>query len=198
MKPGNALLISTGQTAPQSLRKPIERIAGDRRLGADARRGRPLRPRHQRPADGVPRRHASRDAVGTFNYTVLGGGRIAPDASWVCRAHRHRAGADPGLGHLQQADLPAAHGGAERDHRAGAGRQDPPRASTPAATTRGSSPAPPRSRTTPSGWRSTSTSPGNQRGTVGEMDRRRGRRSSRSGASPGAATGATPTRCTSR
>ena len=38
--------------------------------------------------------------------------------------------------------------------------------------------------------------PGNQRGTVGEMDRT-WCRSSRSGASPGAATGTTPTRCTS-
>ena len=39
--------------------------------------------------------------------------------------------------------------------------------------------------------------PGNQRGTVGEMDRAVVR-SSRSGASPGVATGATPTPCTSR
>ena len=40
--------------------------------------------------------------------------------------------------------------------------------------------------------------PGNQRGTVGEMEPRRGGPSSRAGASPGAATGPTPTPCTSR
>ena len=51
---------------------------------------------------------ASRDAVGTFNYTVLGGGRIAPEASWVACAHRHRHGADPRQRHLQPCGLPAA------------------------------------------------------------------------------------------
>ena len=82
MKPGNALLVTTGQTAPASLRKPIERIAGDeasvQMLDAVARFG--LDTSVQQTAFLVG---TVADAVGTFNYTVLGGGRIAPDPAWV-------------------------------------------------------------------------------------------------------------------
>jgi hypothetical protein len=82
MKSGNALLIRTGQTAPASLRKPIERIAGDRAsvqmLDAVARFG--LDTSVQQTAFLVG---TVADAVGTFNYTVLGGGRIAPEPAWV-------------------------------------------------------------------------------------------------------------------
>ena len=85
MKKNNALVVSTGQRAPLSLRKPIERIAGDRAsvqaLDAVARYG--LDTSVQQTAFLVG---SVADAVGTFNYTVLGGGRVAPDASWV-RAH---------------------------------------------------------------------------------------------------------------
>ena len=82
MNPGNALLVTTGQTAPASLRKPIERIAGDeasvQMLDAVARFG--LDTSVQQTAFLVG---TVSDAVGTFNYTVLGGGRIAPDPAWV-------------------------------------------------------------------------------------------------------------------
>jgi hypothetical protein len=82
MKKNNALVISTGQRAPRSLRKPIEKIAGARAsvqaLDAVARYG--LDTSVQQTAFLVG---SVADAVGTFNYTVLGGGRVAPDSSWV-------------------------------------------------------------------------------------------------------------------
>ena len=56
MKPDNALLVSTGQTTPLSLRKPIERHRRRPGVGPEARHRGPRRPRHQRAADGVPRR----------------------------------------------------------------------------------------------------------------------------------------------
>src|SRR4029453_18383398 len=82
MKPGNALLVTTGQTAPASLRKPIERIAGDQAsvqmLDAVARFGLDIKVQQTAFLVGTVA-----DAVGTFNYTVLGGGRIAHDPAWV-------------------------------------------------------------------------------------------------------------------
>jgi hypothetical protein len=82
MKPGNALLVTTGQTAPASLRKPIERIAGGQAsvqmLDAVARFGLDIKVQQTAFLVGTVA-----DAVGTFNYTVLGGGRIAPEPAWV-------------------------------------------------------------------------------------------------------------------
>ncbi|GAA2140863.1 hypothetical protein GCM10009844_10860 [Nocardioides koreensis] len=82
MQPRNALLVTTGQTAPISLRKPIMRLAGKgasvQMLDAVARYG--LDTSVQQTAFLVG---TVADAVGTFNYTVLGGGRIAPDPAWV-------------------------------------------------------------------------------------------------------------------
>lgn len=82
MKADNALLITTGKTAPDSLRKPIERAAGKgasvQMLDIVARLG--LDPDVQQTAFLVG---TVADAVGTFNYTVLGGGRIAPDPAWT-------------------------------------------------------------------------------------------------------------------
>ena len=77
------LILNTGGTSPQSLRKPIERI-----VGADA---------SVQILDSSPDLDTSvkqtaflvgtvADAVGAFNYTVIGGGRIAPDPAWV-RSH---------------------------------------------------------------------------------------------------------------
>ena len=87
MPPDNALLISHRRHRRRSrVRKPIERIVGGDGLGPDPRRRRPARPRPGRAADRGPRRQLVADAVGVFNYTVLGGGRIAPDPAWV-RAH---------------------------------------------------------------------------------------------------------------
>ncbi|WP_343061523.1 M15 family metallopeptidase [Nocardioides luti] len=82
MKPDNAIVINTGQTSPESLRKKIEQLAGSKAsvqmLDAVARYG--LDPKVQQTAFLVG---SVGEAVGTFNYSVLGGGRIAPEASWV-------------------------------------------------------------------------------------------------------------------
>lgn len=82
MKPGNALLIYTGSTSPSSLRKPIGKIAGSKAsvqsLDAVARFGLDIHAQQTAFLVG-----SVGDAVGTFNYTVIGGGRIAPDPAWV-------------------------------------------------------------------------------------------------------------------
>jgi hypothetical protein len=83
MVPDNALLIRTGDNAPDLLRKPIERIL----RGADAsvqmtdvvaREG--LDPQAVQTAVVVG---SVADAGGVYRYRVLGGGRIAPDPGWV-------------------------------------------------------------------------------------------------------------------
>jgi len=79
MRPGNALLVATyPRRAPQSVQQPIEQIAGRKAsvqiLGPD------LDINVQQTAYLVG---SVADAVGIFNYTVLGGGRIAPDPAWV-------------------------------------------------------------------------------------------------------------------
>ena len=82
MRKGNALLVSTGIHTPLSIRKPIQRIVGGRasvqRMDAAARFG--LDPSVAQVAlpVGTPA-----DAVGAFQYTVLSGGHIAPQPSWV-------------------------------------------------------------------------------------------------------------------
>ena len=82
MRKGNALLVSTGIHTPLSIRKPIQRIVGGRasvqRMDAAARFG--LDPSVAQVAlpVGTPA-----DAVGAFQYTVLTGGHIAPQPSWV-------------------------------------------------------------------------------------------------------------------
>jgi hypothetical protein len=83
LTPGNALLIRTGGTAPITLRKPIEQLV--RGTGSSvqmtdsiARFG--LDPDVVQTAVVVG---TIADAVGTYRYTVLGGGRIAPDPSWA-------------------------------------------------------------------------------------------------------------------
>ena len=56
MRPGNALLVSTGIRTPSSIRKPTAADRGPGGVGdPDGRRG-PLRPRHERRADRVPGR----------------------------------------------------------------------------------------------------------------------------------------------
>ncbi|WP_148616462.1 M15 family metallopeptidase [Nocardioides rubriscoriae] len=85
MVPDNALLISTGRTAPESLRKPLAAIVGDeavvQNLDAVARYG--LDPG---AFDSAVLVGDFADAVGVFNFTPIGGGRIAPDPAWV-RTH---------------------------------------------------------------------------------------------------------------
>lgn len=85
IQPDNALLISTGQTAPEALRDPIREIVGDaaavQNLDAVARFG--LDPG---AFDSAVLVGDFADAVGVFNFTPIGGGRIAPDPAWV-RSH---------------------------------------------------------------------------------------------------------------
>jgi hypothetical protein len=83
MELGNAVLLSTDEVAPDAVRKPLQRIVGDdasvQRLDVVARAG--LDTSVQQTA--VLTGGSVGQVIGTFNYTVLGGGRIAPEASWV-------------------------------------------------------------------------------------------------------------------
>jgi hypothetical protein len=83
MELGNAVLLSTGEKAPESVRKPLQRIVGNQasiqNLHIAARLG--LDPNAAQTA--VLTGGSAADVVGTFNYTVIGGGRIAPDPAWV-------------------------------------------------------------------------------------------------------------------
>ena len=124
MKPDNALLVATyPRRAPQSVRKPVERIAGDQAsvqlLGPD------LDISVQQTAYLVG---SVGEAVGIFNYTVLPGGRlIAPEPSWV-RAHISTRTV-PILGQVtcNNAIFPQLEAALARGRRARAGRPDPPR-----------------------------------------------------------------------
>ena len=81
MTPGNALLVSTGIVAPQSVRKDVQQAAGE---GVsvqltDVATSQGIDPSVQQTATLVG---SVSDVVGTFNYTVIGGGRIAPEPAW--------------------------------------------------------------------------------------------------------------------
>lgn len=82
MTMGNALVVSTGEASPQSLRDPIGTIIGKKislqNLDVVTTRG--LDPDAFQTAVLVG---SFADAVGVFNYTPIGGGRIAPDPAWV-------------------------------------------------------------------------------------------------------------------
>ena len=83
MTKGNALLIRTGGAAPSTLRKGIEQaLVGSessvQMTDAVARYG--LDPDVVQTAVVVG---TIADAVGTYRYSVLGGGHIAPDPAWV-------------------------------------------------------------------------------------------------------------------
>lgn len=83
MVPGNALLIRTGGRAPDRLEKPIDTIlrgtdAKAQMTDAVARFG--LDPDVVQTAVVVG---SVADAVGVYRYRVLGGGHIAPDPAWV-------------------------------------------------------------------------------------------------------------------
>jgi len=79
---GNALLVSTLPTDPKTLRKAVQQALGSgasvQLTDVASRNG--IDPAVKQTA--VPVGTVS-EVVGTFNYTVLGGGRIAPEASWV-------------------------------------------------------------------------------------------------------------------
>jgi hypothetical protein len=82
MVPDNALLVFTGSTAPEALRDPLKQVVGDsasvQNLDAVARFG--LDPDAFESAVLVG---DFADAVGVFTYTPAGGGRITPDPAWV-------------------------------------------------------------------------------------------------------------------
>jgi D-alanyl-D-alanine carboxypeptidase len=84
MTPGNAALIWTGVDAPAQVRRPVQRIVGDdvsvQRLDIAARLGLDT----SSPTQTAFFTGGSvAGVVGTFTYTVLDGGRIAPESSWV-------------------------------------------------------------------------------------------------------------------
>lgn len=77
----NAILISTGLASPQAVRDKIERFTPDlstsaldivAETGIDAG-----------TAQSVSIVGTFSDAVGVYNYTPIGGGRVAPDPAWV-------------------------------------------------------------------------------------------------------------------
>ncbi len=80
---GNGLLISTDEADPSVIRKTVQRIVGDtasiQDLDIASRVG--LDPNVQQTAFLTGGSIA--DVVGTFSYGVLSGGRIAPDPAWV-------------------------------------------------------------------------------------------------------------------
>ena len=82
MTPGNALLVSTGASTPVAARGPVQRIVGHgasvQRLDVAARLG--LDPQ---AVQNVLLVGSVGDAVGSYSYSVLAGGRIAPQQAWV-------------------------------------------------------------------------------------------------------------------
>lgn len=75
----NAMLINTGIDSPRDALEDLQKIVGDD--AAVSILGPNLDPGAQQIA--VLTGGSVAQAVGTFRYTVLGGGRIAPDQSWV-------------------------------------------------------------------------------------------------------------------
>jgi hypothetical protein len=77
----NALVVSTFETAPQGLRKPVQQIAGEtasvQLMDAATLNG--LDPAAYQKVELVG---SFTEAVGVFNYTVSGG-RVIPDPAWV-------------------------------------------------------------------------------------------------------------------
>ena len=80
---GNGLLISTEGNDPSTIRKPVQKIVGGmasvQDLDIASRLG--LDPNVKQTAFLTG--GSIGDVVGTFNYRVLGGGLIAPDPAWV-------------------------------------------------------------------------------------------------------------------
>ncbi|UMG94069.1 M15 family metallopeptidase [Nocardioides sp. TF02-7] len=85
MVDGNALVISTGTASPQAVRKKLDALLEEDLSvhGLDAAAEYGLDPRAVQSVQLVG---TFAEAVGVFRYTVLGGGRIAPDPAWV-RSH---------------------------------------------------------------------------------------------------------------
>ena len=83
MATDNGLLISTTNIAPATIRKPLEKLVGKdvsvqmldiaSVLGLDP----------DATLTAIPTGGSIGSVVGTYRYTVIGGGRIAPESSWV-------------------------------------------------------------------------------------------------------------------
>jgi hypothetical protein len=82
LKKHNALLINTGFSSPQVVRDRIEKVAKLTIIALDivAQEGLDIGTFQTAVPVG-----AFREAVGVFRYTPIGGGRIAPDPAWVRR-----------------------------------------------------------------------------------------------------------------
>ena len=82
MKPDNALLVRTGDSPPARVVNKLQRLLGDSvsvtAVDKATRIG--LEPGSAQVAVVTG---SVADAVGVYRYTVLDGGRIAPDAAWV-------------------------------------------------------------------------------------------------------------------
>ncbi len=83
MATDNGLLISTDGTTPATIRKPLEKLVGTdvsvQMLDVASRLG--LDPDAKLTA--IPTGGTLGSVVGTYRYRVIGGGRIAPESSWV-------------------------------------------------------------------------------------------------------------------
>ena len=82
MTPDNALLVRTGKAAPKPVRNKIEKLLGEdtsvQLVDLATRSGIDPSAAQVAVVTGTVA-----DAVGVFKYTVLSGGRIAPDPAWV-------------------------------------------------------------------------------------------------------------------
>ncbi|WP_210439392.1 M15 family metallopeptidase [Nocardioides xinjiangensis] len=91
MATDNGLLISTDNATPSSIREPLERMVGEdasvQMLDVASRIG--LDPEAKLTA--IPTGGTLGSVVGTYRYRVLGGGRIAPDPAWVAANIRTEA-----------------------------------------------------------------------------------------------------------
>ena len=83
MATDNGLLISTDNITPATIRKPLEKLVGKdasvQMLDVASLLG--LDPDARLTA--IPTGGSIGSVVGTFRYRVIGGGRIAPESSWV-------------------------------------------------------------------------------------------------------------------
>lgn len=82
----NAILINTGIASPQAVRESIEKTFGEKRFSITALDIVASEGLDLGTFQNVIPVGAFRDAVGVFRYTPIGGGRIAPDPAWV-RSH---------------------------------------------------------------------------------------------------------------
>lgn len=86
LKKDNAILINTGIASPQAVREAIEKTFGKKRFSITALDIVASEGLDLGTFQNVIPVGAFRDAVGVFRYTPIGGGRIAPDPAWV-RSH---------------------------------------------------------------------------------------------------------------